>query len=185
MAKLQGRTIAKPRLLLGALLALALALGACGDEPSGEETQVTELVPSRTDYIIDGDTICARFEAGIRTEAEIALGIRAEDLRFTPSGEIAFKPGRAPSPAALRRFGARTLVPALREQLEDLRALTPPAGDEARLAAIYDSVERGVDRLADDPDLATERGAVRKALTGARRAARRYGFATCGTYSGP
>ena len=145
----------------------------------------TELVPSRTDYIIDADTICFQFETGIRTSAEVSLGIGANDFRLTRSGEIVFKPGRAPSPEALRRFGERELVPALREQLARLRALTPPAGDEARLDAIYDGVEKGVDELARNPGLAGDRAAVRAALSESRRAARRYGFATRGSYSGP
>jgi hypothetical protein len=124
-----GLTRSTGRWALGsALLALALSLGACGEESSDPSIDVTELVPSRTDYIIDADTICARFEAGMRTEAEVRLGIDANDFRLTRSGEIVFKAGRAPSQAALRRFGTRTLIPALRDQLEDLRALTGPGG---------------------------------------------------------
>jgi len=165
--------------------ALALLVGACGEESSEVPDEFTELVPSRIDYIIDADTICARVDAGLRTEAEVRLGVGANDFTVTPSGEIVFKPGRAPSPEALMRFSERTLVPALRDQLADLRALTPPAGDEARVGAIYASAERGVNRLAADPGLAIDREAVRRELSRARRAARRYGFATCGTYSGP
>jgi hypothetical protein len=166
------------------LVASALSLSACGEE-ADPTIEATDLVPSRTDYIIDADTICFQYETGIRTSAELSLGIGANDFRLTRAGEIVFKPGREPSPGALRRFGEGELVPALREQLAELRALTPPAGDEARLAAIYETAEDGVDELARNPDLAGDRVAVRVALNRARRAARRYGFATCGTYSGP
>ena len=77
------------------------------------------------------------------------------------------------------------VIPALREQLDRLRALTPPSGDEAEVAAIYNRAERGIERLASDPDAFSDPGAVRRALTEARRIGRRYGFFECGTYSGP
>ena len=143
------------------------------------------LVPSKRDYVIRADTICAGAEQTIETEAEVGLGIGANDFRVLPSGEIVFKPGRAPSAARIERFGTEVVIPALREQLADLRALTPPSGDDQAVAEIYDTAEQGIDRLADDPSLFNDRVVVRRELGQARRLARRYGFIECGTYSGP
>lgn len=167
------------------MLSGALLLAGCGgatDEPVSTDAP---LVPSKRDYIVQADTICAGREQAIETEAQVALGIDANDFRVLPSGEIAFKPGRRPSPQRIERFGAEVVVPNLRRQLEELRALTPPRGDEQTVAAIYDTAERGVDRLAAEPSLFNERAAVRRELGQARRLARGYGFFECGTYSGP
>jgi hypothetical protein len=170
-----------------ALAALALALLAgCGDD-GGEAvtTDVDALVPSKRDYVVQADTICGRAGQSIQTEAEVFLGIDSSDFELTESGEIVFLPGRAPRPAEVRRFGTEVVLPTLREQLADLRALTPPAGDEETVSAIYDRAERGIERLEANPDAFTDSDAVRSALTEARRLGRRYGFFDCGTYSGP
>jgi hypothetical protein len=148
-------------------------------------TDADLLIPSKRDYIVQADTICANQEQAIETEAEVGLGIDANDFRVLPSGEIVFKPGRRPSAERIERFGAEVVIPNLRGQLADVRALTPPLGDEQAVAEIYDTAERGVDRLAADPALFNDRAAVRRELGQARRLARRYGFFECGTYSGP
>ena len=168
-----------------ALVALAVSFAGCGDDGGSVTTDADVLVPSKRDYIVQADTICARQEQSIQTEAEVGLGIDSNDFTVLPSGEIVFKPGRRPSPERIERFGTEVVIPALRDQLADLRALTPPTGDEATVAAIYDSAEQGVDGLAADPALFNDQGATRRALTEARRLGRRYGFFECGTYSGP
>jgi hypothetical protein len=165
--------------------ATVAAASACGDESGSVTTDAEQIVPSKRDYVIQADTICARQEQLIETEAEISLGINANDFRVLPSGEIVFKPGRRPSPQRIERFGTEVVLPALREQLADLRGLTPPTGDEATVAAIYDAAEQGVDELAADPAAFNDQGAVRRSLTTARQLGRRYGFLECGTYSGP
>ena len=72
------------------------------------------LVPSKRDYIVQADTICANVQQGIETQAEAAFRISSKDFTVTPEGEIVFKPGRRPSDAQIERFGAETVVPAFR-----------------------------------------------------------------------
>ena len=96
-----------------------------------------------------------------------------------------FKAGRRPSDAEIRAFGTDVVIPRLREQIADLRALTPPTGDEQEVAAIYDAAEAGIEKLAADPALFNDEGAVTRELNQAERLARSYGFFDCGTYSGP
>jgi hypothetical protein len=163
-----------------------MVAAGCGGDDGGEvTTDPAALVPSKRDYIVQADTICSGADQAIQTEAEVRLGIDANDFHLTPAGEVVFLPGRRPADARVRRFGEGVVIPTLREQLADLRALTPPAGDEATVAAIYDRAERGVDRLAAEPALFNNSDTVRRALTEARRLGREYGFFNCGTYSGP
>lgn len=175
-------------LCAGALVAFGLAslgLAACGDDGGGVTTDSEVLVPSKRDYIVQADTICSRSQDTLQNEAEVRLGIDASDFRVTKAGGIEFKPGRRPSAATVESFGTETVVPALREQIADLRALTPPTGDHEELAAIYDSADAAIDRLDADPSLFNDQGAVQRELDQARRLGRHYGFLNCGVYSGP
>jgi hypothetical protein len=162
-----------------------LAVGCGGDDGGQVTTDADALVPSKRDYIVSADTICSRSQDGLKNEAELQLKIDARDFRVTQAGEIVFKPGRRPAPAAIESFGTDTAIPALRRQITDLRALTPPTGDDAQLATIYDSADAAIDRLAADPALFNDQGAVARELGEARRLGRRYGFFNCGVYSGP
>ena len=148
-------------------------------------TDADVLVPSKRDYIVQADTICGTSEQGIQTEAEVSLGISADDFRVAPSGQIVFKPGRRPSDAEIQRFGTDVVIPRLREQIADVRALTPPTGDEDRVEEIYAAAESGLDALAANPALFADEGAVSRELNQARRLARAYGFFDCGAYSSP
>ena len=172
--------------VIGAGLAPALvvlfAAGCGGDD---DVSTSGRLVPSQRDYVVQADTICIRQREAIEAEAETALGIDSRDFTVADSGEITFKPGRAPAPARIERFGTEVVLPAFREQLARLRALTPPEGDEAAVAEIYDTAERGLDRLEADPSQFNDRAAVRRELGRARSLGRRYGFFECGSYSGP
>jgi hypothetical protein len=163
-----------------------LALAGCGDNGGGGASiDPDQLVPSKRDYIVQADTVCSRAQDSLQNQAKVELGIDAKDFRVTRQGTIVFKPGHRPTAQEIERFGSSVAVPALREQMADLRALTPPSGDEAELTAIYDAADQGIDRLAKDPSLFNDRGAVQRELDRARQLGRRYGFFNCGVYSGP
>ena len=167
-------------------LFLCAALVACGDDGGSDvTTEAGPLVPSKRDYIVQADTICANSDQIIETEAEIRFKIDSSDFTVTPSGDIVFKPGRRPSDAEIERFATQVILPAFREQLADLRGLTPPAGDEVTVAEIYDAAEAGIGRLQGDPAIFSDSAAVRRELSEAQSLGRRYGFFNCGTYSAP
>ena len=177
--------MAKPSVTVICVFLLVVAAGCGGDDSSDVTTDVDSLVPSKRDYIVQADTICANSDQGIQTEAEVTFKISSNDFTIKPNGEIVFKPGRRPSDREIEDFGTDVVIPAFREQLADLRGLTPPEGDEATVNEIYDEAERAVDRLEADPSVFTDSAAVRRELARARSLGRRYGFFDCGTYSAP
>jgi hypothetical protein len=138
------------------------------------------LVPSKRDYVSEADGLCAFYETRVEELGRERFGLNAKDFKVLPSGQIVFRAGRRPSDAAIEDFVLRTAVPELREQLEEVRAITPPAGDEAEVAAIYDSAARAVDGLEADPATFSDDAAVRGLFADARRMGRRYGLRQCG-----
>jgi hypothetical protein len=161
---------------------LAGAVSGCGDEEGGGDVVVTprDLVPSRPDFISQADGLCAFYESRVEQLGRQRFGLSAEDFKVLPSGRIVFRAGRRPSDAAVEEFVRGTAVPNLRQQLEELRALTPPRGDEQRVDAVFDAAERAVDGLAADPQAFADDAAVQRLFAPVRRAGRRYGLKECG-----
>jgi hypothetical protein len=173
------------RFLLAVLAALILAPAAagCGDDDSGGEERVTTsgpLVPSKRDYISQADGLCAFYESRVEELGRKRFGLNAKDFKVLPSGQIVFRSGHRPSDAAIEDFVLNTAVPELREELDEVQAITPPAGDEAEVATIYDAAARAVDGLEADPATFADDAAVRRLFADARREGRRYGLRECG-----
>ena len=76
-------------------------------------------------------------------------------------------------------FIVDTLVPIYRDEFEQLRALTPPAGDEDTIAAIYDAGEEGIAQIEEDPASFQQSGEV-AGLEEAAQLAGEYGLQVCG-----
>jgi hypothetical protein len=138
------------------------------------------LVPSKPDYISQADGLCAFYESRVEELGRKRFGLNAKDFKVLPSGQIVFRSGHRPSDAAIEDFVLHTAVPELREELDEVRAITPPAGDEAEVGAIYDSAARAVDGPEADPATLSDDDAVRRLFADARRAGHSYGLRECG-----
>lgn len=117
--------------MLAGLVALALAASGCGGgDDEGEDP--------KDSFIAEADAICEQ------------LGEDSVDLVDETLGDA----GQEPTPARLRAI-SRQSADLQREGLADLRALTPPPGDEELVARIWDALERAIDELdavaLDDP----------------------------------
>ena len=111
---------------------------------------------TKPQYIAEGDAICAEGERELdRAAVQIA---------------------RARSDAELARVVEQTVVPVVQERIDRLRALEPPPGDEAEVAAIYDAGEATIERVEARPELAENPEQV---LGQTSRLARQYGFRDC------
>jgi hypothetical protein len=74
---------------------------------------------------------------------------------------------------------AETVVPEIQGQIDGIRALTPPEGDEDEVAAILDAAREGVDELEQDPS-AVGPGTGAGPFEEANRLAQEYGLKVCG-----
>jgi hypothetical protein len=164
---------------LAAIAITAVAAG-CGGGDDHVDLGTVSLAPSRTDYISRADGVCGLYQDRIERNGRERLGLRGGDFRVLESGRIVFKPGRRPPDAEILGFISEVAVPELQAQLGELRALEPPAGDEAQVAAIYDAAGRATAALAADPRLALDEARMQALFTAPLRSARRYGFRVCG-----
>ncbi len=112
-------------------------------------------------YIADGDQICRDAEKELRGAAR-EIGQRAR--------------GSDPSLDEVERAAEETVIPVIRQRIEDLRGLRPPPGDEEEVDEIYDAADEALARIEANPALA-ERGD--EVFRDASRLASAYGFQDC------
>ena len=85
----------------------------------------------------------------------------------------------APSPTEqeLDRFATETLAPGVQGEIDEIRELPPPAGDEEEIARILDSAQEGVDRIEAKGGLIVGGGGP---FLEANLLAKKYGLRECG-----
>jgi len=146
-----------PHGLLSLLAALTLlALAACGgdDGAASDET---------ADFIAKADEICRRADE----EAVAQIGRKFAGL----------DPENA-KPRELRRLAEEILVPSMKKQLKELRALLAPEADADELNRIYAKLEASIDEVLDDPTLVL--AGSTPSLQEATQLASDFGFKECG-----
>lgn len=159
------------RVLPALALGLVLALSACGgddgddgdagDGSSGSATADvgSETTISKADFVDQANEICA---AG---NEELAAGSESID----PA-----------DPDTIAAYANDVLVPSIRAQLEDIRALGYPEGDEEMLDGVLADADAALDQIEADPSLLAGDtdpfGDVNATLTD-------YGLTECGSSS--
>ncbi len=156
------------------------AAGCGGGDAGSEEVDTALLAPSKPGYISRADGLCGFYQDRTERQGREQLGLAAGDFRILDSGEVVFKPGRRPPDAAITGFVSGVAVPNLTDELGELRAIQPPAGEEPALTAVYDATEAASAKLAAEPPLALDPAAMKTTFAPALKLARSYGFRVCG-----
>ena len=114
------------------LFALAALIAGCGgdDEGSGSGEPLT-----KAEFLEQGNAICA--------EGNEAINAAAGDLNQNSP------------PEEIQAFASETLVPEVQNQIDGLRGLSPPEGDEATVEAILDAAQEANDQVEEDPSAIT------------------------------
>jgi DNA repair ATPase RecN len=148
------------------LLALALALtaagAACGDDDDGGSGGV-----SKSEYLTQARSICQK---GNRTLTAASNDILAK----LPPGQ------KLPEPE-VENFVRATVIPTIRDQVAQLRALTPPKGEKKHVEEIYDELDEGLDELEKDPKKLSDGSNV---FADADALAKKYGIDVCSAPTG-
>jgi hypothetical protein len=146
------------------LLAVGLtAVGAaCGDDGDGESGGI-----SKTEYLTQARMICQK---GNR-----ALTAASNDvLAKLPPGQ------KLPEPE-VENFVRTTVIPTIRNQVTELRALTPPKGEKKHVEEIYKELDEGLDELEKDPKKLSDGSNV---FADADALAKKYGIDVCSAPAG-
>lgn len=149
-----------PIALIAVVAAVALVVG-CGDNSSSSAGSI-----SKEEFIVKADAVCKRTNA--RMEKAFGEFLKAN------------KDIKKPNDPALVGLVGDVMVPNIKREIEELRALGIPDGDEEKVEAIVAALEEGQETAENNPKVVTS--ASSDTVFGiASRIAGEYGLETCGS----
>ncbi len=148
------RTTTKMRATsLLAAAGLAVLAIACGEEGV-----------TKTEYLAKAKAVCQK---GNQTLTE------ASDVTFAK-----VPPGQKLSDQEIENFVRQTVIPTIRDQVQQLRALPPPKGKKGKVEEIYGALDKGLDELETNPKKLMDGSNV---FAEADSLAAKYGINVCAT----
>lgn len=144
----------------GALVAAVLLAGCGGDEDSAGASI------SKEEFIAKADAICKR--SNKRMEAAFGKFLK-DNPGLTKPDDPKFQP-----------LVTDVMVPSLKQEIQELRELGVPDGDEEKVDAMISALEEGLETAENNPQVVT--GSSSDTIFGiASRIAGEYGLKTCGS----
>jgi hypothetical protein len=147
--------------VLAALVALAAIVAGCGGGDDSDTTGGDSL--TKAEFIKQGDAICEK--ANDQSEAEAEKFAKENDFKL-----------ERPTKEQLEEAVTEILVPNFNRQVEDLKALGVPEGDEEQVEEMIGSLETAADEIEGDPSLVFEEQVLKEPA----QLAEDYGFKVCG-----
>jgi ABC-type lipoprotein release transport system permease subunit len=144
----------KATLLVVAGLAVAAVAAGCGGGDDNSDTTTVSL--TKAEWIAKADAICQQGDQQIEAAAKQAFG------------------NQKPTAAAVQQFATGTALPNTQSQIDQIRALGAPSGDEDQVSKILDTVQADIDKAKAAGDVEESTFADGNAL------AKQYGLKVCG-----
>jgi hypothetical protein len=152
--------------LIGALAGLAvLAVVVAGCGSSSDDTSSTASL-SKAEFVKQGNAICKEGNEKIESEFE----------KFAKENNLSKK--KAPTEAQLEEAAHKFLIPTITKQVEGLRALGAPSGEEEKVNTLLDDAEEALEEVEEDPSLLSDE--KNEPFEDVNKEARAVGLTTCG-----
>jgi hypothetical protein len=147
--------------LLAGVVAAALAVAGCGS--GGDEVTASSL--TKAEFIKKADAACKKSEDQIQADFA-AYAKKHKDIT-------------KPTEADYAELIDVVLVPNVEQEVEDIRSLGAPSGDEDQVEAMLDALDEGIERAEDEPKVLISNST--KIFGKASKLAEDYGLKICGT----
>ena len=151
--------------MLAGVMAIAIVAAGCGSSDDST-TDTSAVVLTKTEFIKQGDAICAKGSETLSQEAE----------DFADENNIDTE---KPTKKQQEEVIETVVGPALQTQADELGELGAPDGEEDKTTAIIEALESGAQELEDNPGALLESGA-KSPLEKANELANEFGFKKCG-----
>lgn len=154
-----------PLALIAAVIVAALLVAGCG---GGDDSSDGKSI-SKQEFVAKADAICK--EGSKQMEAELFKFLRQSQA----GGSL-----RKPSVEQNEKFIVTVLIPTLRQEIEELKTLGVPAGDDEKVDAWIAALEEGLETAEDETE--TVAAGTSDIVFGiASRLAGEYGATVCGS----
>lgn len=154
------RGVRSSAMVLAAMLAVALLAAGCGSSKSSTTTPAAKPALTKAQFVAQGNAICE--------EGNLKLGEAEKTLEKT-IGKA------APTAAQITAFANGFFIPSIQGQIEKLRALGGPAGEEAAVSHLLDMAQADLDQVKSKPTLLVSG----RPFASFARAAHAYGLTSC------
>jgi hypothetical protein len=144
-----------------AVAGLAVPASACGGGGGGGSEGI-----SKADYLAKAKEVCQVGNRQLKSATDDVLA--------------KIPPGQKMSDAQINDFVHQTVIPTIKDQIKQLRALPPPKGEKDHVDQIYDALDKGLQELDKDPAKLTNGSNV---FADADALAKKYGISVCATSS--
>ena len=141
--------------LLGAAC-LAVSVPACG---GGGSKGIT-----KTDFLARAKLVCQKGNRALKSASDDVMA--------------KVPPGSKLTDAQIESFVRDTVIPTIRDQVKQLRAIPPPNGEKTHVEEIYKELDKGLDDLQKNPKKLTDGSNV---FASADALAQKYGISICST----
>lgn len=142
--------------VLVAALVTGLCIAGCG---SSNDSTTTTAAISKAEFLSKGNAICAR---GNKQTNEAFAGL-----------------GAKPSSAQIKGVIETSFVPEVQAQIDGIRALGAPQGDEAKVEHMLDLAQEDLDEIKRDPVAYAEESNGGKRFANFAEIAHPYGLTSC------
>jgi hypothetical protein len=137
----------------------ALVGAGCGSDDKKDESKPAI---SKATFIAKADAICKRGDNAIEK-----------------AGNAIFSKDKNPPKAVVEKFATDTVAKQIQGEIDDIRALGAPAGDEKTIDAMLADVQDGVDLIKSKPSTINENDTPAP-FKAANAKAKAYGLKKCG-----
>ena len=148
-------------MMLAATLTLVLVAAGCGSKSTSTTPKLT-----KAEFLAKGNAICKKGNEQINLAANKAFP----------------KSKGKPSQAQLIKFATSRIIPSVQSQINGVKALGAPKGDEAKVSAIITTAQAALDRGKQDPALLLS--SKRDPFAKSNKLAKAYGLTVCGSGGG-
>jgi hypothetical protein len=138
------------------VLALAGIAVGCGSSSNNNSTSTASL--TKAQWIAKADAFC-----------------QAGTAQTNAAGTQQFG-NQKPSQAQIQQFATTTIIPGIQSQVDKIKALGAPVGDEQQVNTLISTVQADLDKAKSDPSLVTQGNA----FSDANKLAQQYGLKVCG-----
>ncbi len=146
---------------ISAALAAASFFTGCGGD-NDNTTSASDSTLTKAEFISRADAICAK-----------------ANKKDNAAGDRFFKNNPNPTDAQHVQFLNQHVIPGIQAEIDGVRALSPPSGDEEEVKAILDAAQQGLDEARQNPLVLTQEQGP-PAFAKADKLAAAYGLKVCG-----